>query len=260
MSRTSSGAGAVKDSVVIAEVRESMNYDMFKHVKGNRAVMPAHVDKIVESIMDAGMLMVPILVNARGEIIDGQHRFEALKRLEMPILYVVGKKYGIDEIKILNTNQKNWGIMDYIKSWAEKGNKDYRDFVAFMEIYKFPVNPSYAMLTGKAGTIGAVSRTAIKTGSFSIEDKEDAMRVAQSLEFLIENHQWLRNKEKFVLSMIDIIEVKDFDADRMRFIIDNRGDQLLHHIDSFRNCKVKLQDLYNHRLNAENKLRFWDDL
>ena len=254
------GTGANLYSRVIAEVRESMNYDAFRHVKGNRAVMPGHVNKIVESITDAGMLLVPILVNGKGEIIDGQHRFEALKRLEMPIIYVVGKKYGIDEIKTLNTNQKNWSIMDYIKSWAEKGKKDYKDLVAFMEIYKFPINPSYAMLRGTGSTIGGDQRTTIKTGGFEIISKDKAIETAGLLETLIEDHEWLRKQEKFILSMLDIMNIEGFDFERMKFVIDNKADRLKYDLDSYHNCKVKLQELYNHRLSKEGRLRFWDEI
>lgn len=118
------------------EIKSTKNYSLFKDLAGNRSVDPARVSKIKKSILKNGWFTNPILVNEKMEIIDGQGRFAALKELNMPIEYIVEKGIGIECCINMNTAQTNWKIMDYIGSYAERGNENYQRLVMLME--EFP--------------------------------------------------------------------------------------------------------------------------
>lgn len=63
------------------EIKRTNNYDMFKRLEGNRFVDPKKVNKLKKSINEVGYISNPIIVNEKMEVIDGQHRLEALKEL-----------------------------------------------------------------------------------------------------------------------------------------------------------------------------------
>ena len=101
------------------------DYGLFKNLNGNRDIAFARVDKIAKSIKNIGYRPQPILVNGNMEIIDGQGRFQALKNMGLPILYIIDKNAGIKECISMNIYQEKWNVMDYVKSYAEQGNNDY---------------------------------------------------------------------------------------------------------------------------------------
>lgn len=115
------------------EIKSTKNYSLFKNLAGNRNVDPARVSKIKKSILKNGWFTNPILVNEKMEIIDGQGRYAALKELNMPIEYVVERGIGIECCINMNTAQTNWTIMDYVGSYAERGNENYQRLVMLME-------------------------------------------------------------------------------------------------------------------------------
>ena len=68
---------------VVTEIRKTNNYPMFKNMIGNREIKDKNYKKLIRS-MSEKQLIIPILVNEKLEIIDGQHRFNACKTLQLP--------------------------------------------------------------------------------------------------------------------------------------------------------------------------------
>lgn len=113
------------------KVFETTDYDLFKKLKGNRDVYS--VNKITQSIKKVGYIPSPICVNEKMEIIDGQNRLEALKKLGMPVQYYVVKGIGVEEARQMNIGRRNWSQLDYVKSYAAEGRAEY---VAFLNLYE----------------------------------------------------------------------------------------------------------------------------
>lgn len=95
----------------------------------NRAVAPAHVTKIADSIETFDEVLRPVIVAEvdffgarRKYIIDGQHLYHALMRLGRDIPYVEVKIKTLEEliekIALLNSSSKSWKIDDYIHTWS----------------------------------------------------------------------------------------------------------------------------------------------
>ena len=55
-------------------------YNQFRFVKGNRPLNDLHLSRLRRS-MKENFLPIPIIVNERMEIVDGQHRFTICKEL-----------------------------------------------------------------------------------------------------------------------------------------------------------------------------------
>ena len=64
-------------------IRVTKNYEQFGYKFGNRKVEmnPNHVKKLVKA-MSENYIPIPIMVNSNFEVLDGQHRLEAIKQLE----------------------------------------------------------------------------------------------------------------------------------------------------------------------------------
>lgn len=116
-------------------MNKTKNYKLFKRLDGNRELYEPNVKKLVKSISQRGYIGQPVMVNENFEIIDGQHRFEALKRLGMEIPYEVRKGYGLLEMQRLNESQKEWSVKDTILSEAKMGNQSYKWLVELYEDY-----------------------------------------------------------------------------------------------------------------------------
>lgn len=119
---------SVKNDVTKGEVfgcvYSTNDYDIFKHLKGNR-ILDDRKNYIISSIKENGWVTNPIIVNKDMEIINGQHRYAALKALNMPIQYIIAENANIHDCIALNIKQQNWKLVDYIRCYADMGNDDY---------------------------------------------------------------------------------------------------------------------------------------
>lgn len=106
-------------------MEKTSDYNKFKFLDLNRSLDRRCINALKNSILKNGYIGSPILVNDKYEILDGQHRFVALKESGMEIPYQVVDN-GYDAIIDLNTTQHNWGIEDYINYYCEKNyNQHY---------------------------------------------------------------------------------------------------------------------------------------
>ena len=116
-----------------AKVYVTDNYKMFRHLEGNRDVKDGRVAGIINSISKIGYVCSPIIVNEKMEVIDGQGRFEAAKRLNLPVYYLIVKGIGLDECRAMNIKQSNWTTDDFIKSYCTTGDQNY---IYLSQLYK----------------------------------------------------------------------------------------------------------------------------
>lgn len=107
----------------IMNIETTKNYDMFKTMKGNRGINDYFVKKMVKNIREYGLIN-PIVVTENMEVIDGQHRLEALKILGMPVQYIINSTVLQDAktVQEINRVQHKWTQYDRVKSLADTGN------------------------------------------------------------------------------------------------------------------------------------------
>lgn len=123
-------------------------YNIFSHFDGNRNLNPHHVVRLTNA-MKKKHLFSPIIVNEKYQIIDGQHRYEASKALNLPLYYIKCHGYGLEEIQILNSNSSNWRKTDYLQGYCDLGLKPYIEFRKFMQDFPdFGVSACNRILTG----------------------------------------------------------------------------------------------------------------
>ena len=91
-------------------------------MENNRPVNMSRVKKIYESMSNEGLLVNPIVVNKRMEIIDGQHRYHASKMSGNRYVIVLQvNNYGEKEVIRSNTNSASWSRRDFLEFYVSKG-------------------------------------------------------------------------------------------------------------------------------------------
>lgn len=211
---------------VVSHIFSSNDYSQFKTLEGNRNVNSLHVKRLKDSFQK-NYLISPILVNQQFQIIDGQHRFEAAKQLGLPINYAIQNDYGVDEVKTLNTNTKNWNRIDYLVSYCTTGHPEYLKFKEFMSMFpELSPNCCTVLLTNKNN--GVLKRVKLKKSerlkvaqkSYSIKDFENGSLVIPDFNNSVENAKKIMkikpyysgyNRVVFIRAMVALFKRDNFD-------------------------------------------------
>lgn len=152
----------------------------FKTIVGNRAVEEDRVKKIMKSIDEVGMIQAPIIVNDLMEVIDGQGRLEACRRLGLPVPYIVIEGIGIRECRAMNIYAKQWTLLDFVKSHMNAGNQNYKRFYDFHLETGFPL--AVSIYLAKRSRFERCSKE-IREGTF-VFTEEDAQESRELNKFV----------------------------------------------------------------------------
>ena len=124
----------------VSEVNETKQYDLFCFVKGNRTINQGHVNKLVAKIKRKNLRELPIFVgplnkNGQYPILDGQHRYEAYKTLDLPIRFITVDYMNINDVPGMNSTKMSWSNKDYLQRYVDKNISSYIYYKKFMETY-----------------------------------------------------------------------------------------------------------------------------
>ena len=127
------------------KIYETMNYEIFSLVRGNRELSGSKVDQLVHEIKLNGLLM-PIMVNSAMQVIDGQHRLAACKTAKVPVQYFVRANATVETAANVNMAGSNWSPSDWINKYASEGKEDYIILKNWIEKCKgYKINQSSAI-------------------------------------------------------------------------------------------------------------------
>jgi len=212
------------------------DYAMFKHIAGNRELIEPNIQAIRNQLLDKGQQQ-PIIVNERNEIIDGQHRLEACKRLKMPVQYIKRAGANLDDVISTNIVGKKWSLMDYINRFAVEGKTDYIKLQKFIiEAKDYGFAPSTAVKIAQGSNTndsfymyedGVIRRgrehkaskplyhvgDAIKRGGFKMPNADDAKKRLQQIHEFKDFSFY--NKATFVNAIMQCMRIKEMDFDRL---------------------------------------------
>lgn len=113
---------------VIGVILKTKNYNQFQNfTKLNREIDKPHARDLIKKLQkNRSLVLEPILVDKNMKVVDGQHRLYALSRLNLPVNYIIDNDISINDAISLNSNQKNWSLLDYIQLYVNKGNLNYK--------------------------------------------------------------------------------------------------------------------------------------
>lgn len=239
----------------ICTVYSTTDYSIFKTLKGNRKINLHNLNRIKNS-MSYNQLISPIIVNEKGQIIDGQHRYEAQKELELPVYYMKIDGYGLPEVQILNTNSSNWTKKEYLESYCERGFKHYLKLKEFMSLYpQYTLQNCIALLSDdEAMKIEGTKVKVFEEGQFKIKDWEFAIDSAEKLMMVKPFYEGYKRRS-FVGAMIKMFSNKKYNhAD---FIGKLRYKSVeLQDCTNMTQYTILIEEIYNYRRVNKINLRY----
>lgn len=223
---------------------KTYNYSKFHWLNGNREVSESHVRELVKKIGKEGWFENPIIVNEKFEIIDGQHRFEACHRLNLPIEYKVIEGENLTTAIQRNQSTKAWSARDYVFAWAAEGNPD---FVKVVDAYnRYPKLPSSIILS-VFGLASGIKNLGRQGEIWKYQNAGEEFYLSE-LDFYARNFSCRSN---FLRVMLWVLQHCGIDADRMHEQMCKYG----HTKDFVRTAKstpFQLESIYNYHY-AEKK-------
>ena len=184
------------------ELKQTTDYTIFRTGQ-NREVKEKDVKRKLISIQEDG-LQLPIVVNRRMEIVDGQHRFQALVMLGEPVPYLVSNNWKNEyHTAVINNTQRTWST----ENWAEfraKENPVIAQALLLAENYR---DITYGRMTIATAlemmSIGGTSIiTDLKNNKYAY-DNERGNEIYQILSIVAEYPNNMRNpyNQKIVRAM-----------------------------------------------------------
>ncbi len=238
-------------------IETTSNYKKFKLIGGNRVVSKAHVRHIKESMVEK-FIPVPIIVNEKFEIIDGQHRFTAASELEQPIHFVKIPDLSLPDVQRLNTNSKNWSLNDYLQSYIDLNKKHYKTYEKFLKKYGFNHDANFILLC-----FGKLShkrqRHKFRKGTFRITDEELSWGITAAERTLeigsyFENQRACTAHRFFVIACCRAFKAARYDHEHMMKKLETRRKPLVAQA-SIQDYTRMLEEVYFHHMSDAKKFR-----
>lgn len=236
------------------EILKTSSYGKFRHFAGNRSINEKNVEKIVESIKKIGWITNPILVTPKLEILDGQHRLEALKRLGMPVEYVIVNNANTETVREMNDKQYRWKSEDFTKSYADEGRTSYV-FVDSL-VKKYGVTSTVVMrAANKARQVGTWNsgKTIFTTDDYR---KADA-KLAQYKDFETTFAEHRKHGQAFISGVFFLIE-NGYDLNEIKKS-ELKNKDLSVRFYNIRMFLEYIEKIYNYRRPAEKRIYPMDD-
>lgn len=180
------------------------DYDLFYMPPSQRNVKQADVNKICQSILeigfqDANAIQVrPYLIDpemldlpeSEGPqiklvILDGQHRFTALKNLGMQIPYIINEGLELEDISYLQAGSGTWSLNDYIEFHAQEELPAYQFLLKMRKEHKVSTSTMYNFEGAHQLGVGLNSdlvKDRIRSGTYTIPDYE---RMEEWVKFVV---------------------------------------------------------------------------
>lgn len=183
-------------------------------ITSNREVNEIHVTKLMESINKKNMLKInPIIVDENLTVIDGQHRLEAARLLEIPIFYVISGNVNKEDISQLNSIKLNWKPEDYLNYYQIEGNPHYSTISRFLNKYpEMRITTAISLLTGTQAR-----NSDFKNGKTIVTDqgRQWAYLVAEKLRDLRRHRIEFTYERSFISAFTKVCRHPNFDYDRL---------------------------------------------
>lgn len=239
------------DSYVVYRTK---NYDIFKKLEGNRDLIKD--DRIIKSIQNIGYIENPIIVNEKLEVIDGQNRLEALKKLGLPVEYHIVDGIGIKEARQLNIGQKNWTPYDYTKSNAESGVESYIKLLKFYDESHIDISALIQMSKGIVGRRGGINDVFRSGGYFMSDDEYNILK--STVPWVVKNKNYFKemkgNYRLNILAFAYAYNTPNVDKARLSKLLANNFYKFLPYDDA-EECLKQISAFYNKGLKSSAPIR-----
>ena len=198
---------------IFGNIMVTENYDMFKKIGGNRKINKSNYAKIVKSMKEE-QLIIPIVVNEKYEIIDGQHRYTACKDLGKPIYFYMVRGYGLEQVKRANIASSNWKKENYLDMFVAEGNETYKEFEEIKERYDLNISNLLKIFAIVQEKQSARVGYEFENGTFTLDGKMEVLRFLTALEDF--NFFKFYKSNNFLIAFTRLYFKSEYDHDKMK--------------------------------------------
>lgn len=226
---------------------QTEDYNIFETIIGNREQNTLQTNKLVRVIKEYGNIteVSPLLVNEKHQIIDGQHRWWAFKKLAeeskivFPLFFIVRKGLTEEEAKLMNAGSKPWSLDDFAKSYSHDGNENYSIFLSFRKRYELNGDVLMKYLSPAGG-----DRNTFKNGEFKVERESASRSWCNRLQDMESYYRDYKHRS-FALAFLQIVSHPNYDHARMVEQLERYAQELIKV--PLKNVPMKeaLQNIYN---------------
>jgi len=262
-------AQVANSSTMLAPIFTTINYSMFGHIGGNRNLDPSNLNKIKQSISKKHIktnAVICILDTSDPieplKMVDGQHRFEACKELNIPVSYVIDTSLTmasiLNDITLLNTASKEWDVSDFMNSEAQKGNQNYvlyeRIYTSFKNIFDHE-SLFFILNSDDNRTCQKISYPIFKDGGLQF-DQSDYNYLYQRLTDISQFNHYneIGGKRYYQKALNRLMNAKGFITSQMLSKIQSRQSTIVKST-TVDGALRQLADIYNWKIQS-GKIRF----
>lgn len=231
---------------------KTTDYGRFKSIVGNRKLKEAHVANLVRAF-DADAIAIqynPVTINEKWEVIDGQHRIAALKKLQLPVYYLMQPGLTLENVIALNSGKKAWTPEDFAHSWIERGNKEYETYLWFKDSYGI----NHDILLRYLSLESPLTSQMFKDGKLKVVDFDRSVKLCEDLISLRPYYnRW--NNRSFALGFWNLWSHPAYDHKRMLHKINLNQDKVSDRGTPEQYADM-LSDIYNHGVREDNRTWF----
>ena len=239
---------------IVNQVLQTNVHSIFKRQKGNRPINKNHLDRLILS-MKKKYLISPILVNEKMEVIDGQHRLQAQKELNLPTYYIKNKGYGIEETRIFNQNSNNWTANNFMEAFCDLGMPEYIKYKKFQKKYKFNLQCTMNLLMGNNSSQNGNVYEIFKAGLFKVTSLKQATKIAESVLEIGEYYLGYKRRS-FITAIQKSMSLKEYNH---KYFLKKLKSQRTRMVDctSWKQYLTLMEDIYNYRTMKEKRIRLY---
>lgn len=235
------------------KIHQTEDYTLFKRILGNRKMSQPHINRLIDAIsQDASVISYnPIVVNEKYEVVDGQHRLEAIKKLGLPVHYIQEEGLTLANVQSLNAMSKVWSPMDYARSYSELGNKNYKLYIDFKIEFKLNHDVLRAFLSLDKPTTVEMFRH----GMFKVPSVDKSWDLCACHREVGEYYERYKLRS-FALAFKRIWENNEYNHKRMLDKLSKFG----HKIEDYslvEDYQRALENVYNHGVPADKRVRLF---
>tara|TARA_R110002167_G_scaffold266773_1_gene473552 strand:- start:1381 stop:2130 length:750 start_codon:yes stop_codon:yes gene_type:complete len=235
------------------QVHTTTDYFLFKSIEGNRNKNLLHINRLKDSMAEKYLFTI-IIVNEKYEIIDGQHRFEVIKELNLPMHYIICKGYGLNEVHILNQNSKTWNSDDYLEAYCNLKYPHYVNYDIFKTRYKLGHHSAMAIASNTASSPNGDHLKNFHKGEFVFKDFKKSCAIAEKIEILGQYYEG-NKRRSFVLAMLQLFKNDNFEFTEFLQKLKNQPTALLDCANTSQYISL-IEEIYNYRRKLKVGLRY----
>lgn len=208
------------------KIYESTDYSLLKNINSNRMISPTNYNKLVRSMQEE-VLVMPICVNEKMEIIDGQHRFLAAKELGKPFYFYIQEGYKEDQMKRANLVSSNWNKNDFLNMYINQDHPTYRRIKELMDEYGIVISDMIKIIASVREDNYREAGLAFEEGTLVITDADfiDIESFLECLSLFKDFKQY--NRSKFISAYLELYFHASYDHKQMKEKYSKRASQLV---------------------------------